>query len=134
MRDVILSRTSALPTKYKSLIGIAVASQIPCRYCLAADTEFARQLDGATDREINEAIAMAALTRHWSTWLNGARIDEAQWKRDIDKIVRNAQQRMPTARAATPPQPAVAEVAPQPKTAQPPQQAKPPAGSAGAKQ
>ena len=74
-----------------------MASQIPCRFCLAADTEFAK-LEGATEREIDEAIAMAALTRHWSTYFNGMQTDEAAFKRDIDKIVRNVKKQMAAAK------------------------------------
>jgi len=89
LRDVELNPTTALSGKYKSLIGLAVASQIPCQFCVIADTEFAK-LEGASEREIAEAIAMAALTRHWSTYLNGMQIDEAGFKRDIDRLVRGA--------------------------------------------
>jgi AhpD family alkylhydroperoxidase len=93
MRDVELSPKTALADKHKSLIGVAVASQIPCAYCLAADTEFAK-LAGASEREVNEAIAMAALTRHWSTFLNGMQIDEAAFKRDIERVVKSAKKSM----------------------------------------
>jgi AhpD family alkylhydroperoxidase len=97
MRDVEMSPATALPGKYKSLIGLAVASQIPCRFCLAADTQFAK-LEGASDREIAEAIAMAAHTRHWSTWLNGAQIDERAFERDVDRLVRNVKKQMAAAK------------------------------------
>ena len=40
-----------LDGKVKSLISVAVASQIPCRYCVIADTEFAR-LNGASAMRI----------------------------------------------------------------------------------
>ena len=96
MRDVEMAPASAIPGKYKSLIGLAVASQIPCRYCLAADTEFAKS-EGASEREINEAIAMAAQTRHWSTWLNGMQTDDAAFKRDVDKVIRNVKKQMSAA-------------------------------------
>jgi len=89
MRDVVMSPATAIPAKYKTLIGIAVASQIPCRYCLAADGEFAK-LEGTTEREVIEAVAMAAITRHWSTYLNGVETDEAQFKRDVDRMVKAA--------------------------------------------
>ena len=48
MRDVEMNPKTALPGKTKSLISLAVASQVPCRYCVIADTEFAK-LEGATD-------------------------------------------------------------------------------------
>jgi AhpD family alkylhydroperoxidase len=88
-RDVQLNPSSAVSGKVKELAGLAVASQIPCRYCIIAHTEFAK-LNGATDAEINEAIGMAALTRNMSTMMNGLQVDEAQFKRDVDKLVKNA--------------------------------------------
>ena len=71
-----------------SLIGLAVAAQVPCSYCVIADTEFAT-LGGATNRQKSEAVAVAAIVRHWSTFLNGAQIDERRFKSDVDAIVAN---------------------------------------------
>jgi AhpD family alkylhydroperoxidase len=73
---------AAIPPKYKSLISLAVAAQIPCAYCIAMDTQSARKA-GATDKEINEAIAVAAMTRHWSAVFYGMQVDLAQFKRDF---------------------------------------------------
>jgi len=89
MRDVQLNPKSALSGKAKELVGLAVASQIPCRFCIIAHTEFAR-LNGASDIELREAIAMASLTRSMSTMMNGLQVDEAQFHRDIDRLVKNA--------------------------------------------
>jgi AhpD family alkylhydroperoxidase len=94
-RDVQLSSTTALSGKQKELVGLAVASQIPCRFCIIAHTEFAR-LNGATDAEIKEAIGMASLTRDMSTLLNGLQIDEPQFHRDVDRLVKSAKKNMPT--------------------------------------
>jgi len=88
-KNVEASRDTAIAPKYKSLIGLAVAAQIPCKYCIIADTEFARA-DGATDAEIGEAVAMAGLVRHWSTWLNGTQVSETTFKKDVDAIVAGA--------------------------------------------
>jgi AhpD family alkylhydroperoxidase len=88
-RDVQLSSTTALSGKNKELVGLAVAAQVPCRFCVIAHTEFAK-LNGATDSEITEAVAMASLTRSLSTMLNGLQIDEAQFRRDIDRLVKGA--------------------------------------------
>jgi len=96
-RDVEMSPNTALSGKYKSLIGLAVASQVPCRFCVYADTEFAK-LSGASEREINEAIAMAAITRHWSTWLNGMQTDDKAFNKDVDKLVKAAKKMMATAK------------------------------------
>ncbi len=81
-RDMELSDQTALSPKVKSLINIAVGAQIPCRYCVFADTEAARAA-GATDEEIKEAVGQAALTRHWSTILNGLQIDFDEFKAEF---------------------------------------------------
>lgn len=88
MKSLQLNPHTALPGRSKELIGLAVAAQIPCRYCILAHTEFAR-LNGATDVEIGEAVAMAAITRHWSTFLNGIQTDEAKFRAEIATIVSN---------------------------------------------
>lgn len=72
----------ALDPKVKSLINIAVAAQIPCRYCIWLDTKMARDL-GATDEEIAEAVAQAGLTRHWSAILNGMQVDFETFKAEF---------------------------------------------------
>jgi AhpD family alkylhydroperoxidase len=87
MREIELNPKTALSGKYKNLISLAVAAQIPCKYCLIADTEFAR-LEGATDQEISEAVAMGGLVRHWATLLEGLQFDEAAYKRDFDRIAK----------------------------------------------
>lgn len=81
-RDIELSDKTALDTKTKELIGLAVAAQIPCTYCVYAHVKGAKNA-GATDQEIQEAVAMAALTRHWSTVLNGMQIDLEAFKKEM---------------------------------------------------
>jgi AhpD family alkylhydroperoxidase len=88
MRDVQLNPATAISGKNKELMGLAVASQVPCRFCIIAHTEFAK-LNGATDAEITEAIAMAAFTRDMSTMLNGMQVDEVQFRKDVDHLVKN---------------------------------------------
>lgn len=81
-KELELSDQTALSPKTKALISLAVASQIPCHYCIWADTATARQL-GATDEEIGEAVAMAGLTRNWSTMFNGLQVDFEQFKKEL---------------------------------------------------
>ena len=69
-------------------LGFAVAAQVPCRYCVLAHTEFGK-LNGATTAELGEAVAMAAITRHWSTYLNGIQTDEVAFRAEIARIVDN---------------------------------------------
>ena len=67
----VLNPTGALDAKTKQLIGLGVAAQIPCAYCVYATTKAAKAA-GATDAQIKEAIATAALVRFNSTMLNGS--------------------------------------------------------------
>jgi AhpD family alkylhydroperoxidase len=84
-----MNPATKLDGKTKELIGLAVAAQIPCEYCVYFHTEAAR-LNGATDEEIKEAVGMASLTRMGSTILNGNQTDKAQFKKDIQRIVEGA--------------------------------------------
>jgi AhpD family alkylhydroperoxidase len=90
VKSIELNPNTKLDGKTKELIGLAVASQIPCDYCTYGHTAFAK-LNGATDEEVREAVAMAAITRHWSTLLNGTQVGLARHKADIDAVVRHVQ-------------------------------------------
>lgn len=82
LKELELSDKTALPPKVKALISLAVAAQIPCQYCIWADTNDLKRM-GATDEEIGEAVAMAGLTRNWSTLFNGLQVDFDQFKKDL---------------------------------------------------
>lgn len=73
---------TALPAKTKYLISLAVAAQIPCQYCVWADTMGARAA-GATDEEIGEAVGVAAMTRFWSTNFNGLQVDFKTYQEEL---------------------------------------------------
>ncbi len=88
MKKIQLSRDTAISPKYKELIGLAVASQIPCSYCVAFHTAAAR-FNGASDQEIKEAVATAALSRQWSTLLEGSDINQKQFTKDIERMARH---------------------------------------------
>src|SRR4029450_12853687 len=80
--------------------GLAASAQVPCVYCIYAHTAAAKA-NGATDGEIREAVAMAAITRHWSTVLNGVQVDLATFKSDFDTVLRIAGERAKTTADAT---------------------------------
>jgi AhpD family alkylhydroperoxidase len=88
-KAIQLNPKSAVPAKYKELIGLGIASQIPCEYCVYFHTRAARA-NGATEREIKEAIAMSAIVRHWSTFINGAQVDEALFKKELEQVIQHA--------------------------------------------
>ena len=93
MKTVQMNPDTAIPAKYKELIGLAVAAQIPCTYCIEAHTSFAKTA-GATDAELAEAVVMGALARHWSTVLNGIQTDESAWRAEVAKMVEHAKAQM----------------------------------------
>lgn len=78
---------AAIPRKYAELIGLAVAAQIPCDYCVYIHTKWAKMY-GATDEEIREAISQAAFTRYMSTLGNGNQLDFKAFKSQWDKILK----------------------------------------------
>jgi len=88
-KSVQLNPKTKLDGKTKELLGLAVAAQIPCSYCVYFHTAAAK-LNGATDEEIREAVAMSAIVRHWSTVLNGMQVDLTGFKRETDTVLRLA--------------------------------------------
>jgi AhpD family alkylhydroperoxidase len=82
LKGLLLSDTTALPPKTKALIAVAVAAQIACKACLWMDTNEARRT-GATDEEIGEAIAIAAVEQHWSTIIDGHQITLETVKQEL---------------------------------------------------
>lgn len=73
---------TALDAKTKALISVAVASQIPCQYCIWMDSKTAIDM-GASEEQVREAVTMAAMTRHWSAVLNGYQIDLDAFKKEF---------------------------------------------------
>ena len=81
-KDLEFSDDTALDAKTKALISLAVAAQIPCSYCIWEDTMDLRKM-GATDQEIGEAVAIAGLTRNWSTVFNGLQVDMSTFQKEL---------------------------------------------------
>jgi AhpD family alkylhydroperoxidase len=79
----VMKPDGALDTKTKELIGLAVAAQIPCQYCIYSHTLGARHA-GATEAQIKEAVAASALVRKMSTELNGNQYDMAEFKKQVN--------------------------------------------------
>ena len=86
MKGTLFNSSSAIPAKYKELISLAVAAQIPCRYCAYFHTEGAKVYN-ASVIELREAVAVGGLSRRWSTFLNGIQIDVGEFRSEIDKIL-----------------------------------------------
>jgi AhpD family alkylhydroperoxidase len=97
-KSVQLNPKTKLDGKTKELMGLAVASQIPCAYCVYFHTAAAKA-NGASDQEIREAVAMGAIVRHWSTVLNGMQIDLNSFKQETDAVLRLAAEKAKTAKS-----------------------------------
>jgi AhpD family alkylhydroperoxidase len=82
---VFLDPDAALDAKTKELIALGVSAQVPCSYCIYYHAR-AAEAQGASEAEIQEALASAALVRKWSTMLNGSQYDEAQWRSEVDAM------------------------------------------------
>ena len=85
LKSLEMNPKTELDGKTKELIGLAVASQIPCDYCVYFHTKAAKA-NGASDKQIAEAVGMAAMTRQGSTIMHGTQADLAGFKRDVDRI------------------------------------------------
>jgi AhpD family alkylhydroperoxidase len=81
------SPDSKIPPKYRELIQLAVAAQIPCVYCIYFHTA-AAGLFGATDEEIKEAIAQGANTRQWSMILQGNDVNIEAFRKEVDMMLK----------------------------------------------
>lgn len=93
LRDFQLNPHTALSPKEKELIAVAVAAQVPCSYCTYSHTRFAK-LQGATEEEIQEAVAVASLIRQSSTILNGSGLELDQWRLEVDRMIAAAEKQM----------------------------------------
>jgi AhpD family alkylhydroperoxidase len=87
IKSLEMNPNTALDNRTKELIGLAVASTIPCEFCIYFHTRAAKA-NGATDQMIAEAVGMAALTRAGSTLLHGTQQELGQYKKDVDRILK----------------------------------------------
>ena len=85
-KNLELSDQTAIPNKYKELIGLAVSGATRCRYCAYFHTEAAR-LFGATEDEVTETALIAKNTMGWSTYLNTLQFDYDEFIHEFDQIM-----------------------------------------------
>jgi AhpD family alkylhydroperoxidase len=93
MKNFELNPNTALSGVYKELIGLAVASQIPCHYCAYFHTQAAK-LNGGNDQQVKEAIAISGITRLWGAWFSGMQLDKKEFMKETDKIMEIQKERM----------------------------------------
>lgn len=63
-----------IPQKYKELICLAVSAASGCQYCVYAHTALAKQA-GASERELAEALACAAMMSAFNTYNKAIGLD-----------------------------------------------------------
>lgn len=77
---------AALDAKTQELIGLAVAAQIPCEYCVFSHKAKLNKL-GATEAEMREAVALAGYIRMFSTMLYGAETDLDKFSTEFQQLL-----------------------------------------------
>src|SRR5687768_11916550 len=92
-KNLQLSDETAIPNKYKELIGLAISGATRCRYCVYFHTEAAR-LFGATEEEIVETALIAKNTMGWSTYLNALQFDYDEFVGEFDQIAAHVRDQM----------------------------------------
>ena len=85
VRDFQLGQTT-IPNKYKELMGLGVAAQMQCPYCVYFHTEAAK-FWGASETEIQEALSMAMLTAGLSSYIAGSGYDVSKFKQETDQVL-----------------------------------------------
>jgi len=76
---------SEIPEKYRELMGLAIAANIKCPYCLFFHNAMAK-MAGATNEELAEAAILAGLTSRWSTMLHAQIYDMDNFEKEGQKI------------------------------------------------
>jgi AhpD family alkylhydroperoxidase len=92
-KSLQLSDQTAIPNKYKEMIGLAVSGATRCRYCAYFHTEAAK-LFGATDEEITETALIAKNTMGWSTYLNTLQFDYDEFVAEFDQIAAHVREQL----------------------------------------
>jgi AhpD family alkylhydroperoxidase len=92
-KSLVLSDQTAIPNKYKELIGLAVSGATRCRYCAYFHAEAAR-LFGATEDEITETALIAKNTMGWSTYLNTLQFDYDAFTAEFDQMAAHIREQM----------------------------------------
>jgi AhpD family alkylhydroperoxidase len=85
-----------IPAKYRELIGLAVAANTKCQYCLHFHRG-AAQLQGATEEELAEISFLASTTARYSAMLHAQEYDLDTFKEETARIAEHFQQGMAAA-------------------------------------
>ena len=84
---------TAIPAKYKELIGLAIAANIKCPYCQLFHREAAK-MHGATDEELAELEFLASWTSRYSSLIHAQNYDYGQFENEFGQIADHLQEQM----------------------------------------
>ncbi len=76
---------SKIPAKYRELMGLAVAANIKCPYCLLFHKS-AAQLYGATPEEFAEIAFLASYTSRWSAMIHAQNYSYETFAKETQQI------------------------------------------------
>lgn len=87
---------TAIPGKYKELMGLAIAANLKCPYCQYFHTEAAK-LHGATEEELAETFYLASFTSRYSAMIHAQHYDYTTFEDETDRIGEHLQAQMAAA-------------------------------------
>lgn len=90
VRDLQLGET-ALEQREKALVALGAAAAIQCPYCIRFHRAEA-ELEGVTDAEMSEAIAVTSGVRYFSTVLHGAEVDRDEFATETAEIAEHVEE------------------------------------------
>ena len=76
---------SKIPPKYRELMGLAIAANIKCPYCILFHKS-AAQLYGATPVEFAEIAFLASYTSRWSSMIHAQHYPYEKFERETQQI------------------------------------------------
>ncbi len=76
---------SVIPSKYRELIGLAVAANTKCPYCQFFHTGAAK-MNGATEEEMAELVMLASMTSRWSSIIHAQHYDYNTFVKETETI------------------------------------------------
>ncbi|MFC4359477.1 carboxymuconolactone decarboxylase family protein [Halobium salinum] len=84
---------TAIPPKYKELIGLAIAANIKCPYCQHFHKEAAK-MHGATDEELKEVAFLASWTARYSAVIHGMDYDLDTFEDEFGRMAEHLESQM----------------------------------------
>ncbi|SEK64743.1 carboxymuconolactone decarboxylase family protein [Haloferax larsenii] len=84
---------TAIPPKYKELIGLAIAANIKCPYCQRFHKSAAK-MHGATEEELNEVAFLASWTARYSAIIHGMDYDMDTFEDEFERMAEHLEEQL----------------------------------------